>query len=390
LKILIGLLYIYLIFPYIGLFFYKGFGGIVTNEMKILYFIHIFIEISIVSFFLMIFYRKKEITNFYFSCKSYKKILSKSFIILFVVLFINLFIFGNYHILLGDIGRGEFRTTLHLGFVYNFFSYYLPGGILALNSYIFTKVRCAKLRLTFLYVLAMTLGFLTGFKSTAIFIALMGLAGLSPILKIKNLILFSFIFIILMAISAYKFMHFNNFYDTFHYLAKRATAIAVDGTVGVYNLYPDGGKQSYLILLYNLGNKLASLITGYPKTSLEFLNIDLGRQIGYLTYPPKVAQEAISGAFNLTITNFGEAVYLFGRSFFWIYTFIVSVYIGIMIYLFRYSNILLKIILIVYFITALDVGGGRITNIFAFTTFIYLLILYFVLKFIISKVKVSK
>ncbi len=235
----------------------------------------------------------------------------------------------------------------------------------------------------------MLLGFLTGFKSTAVFIALMGLAGLSPILKFKNLVIFSLIFIFLMAISAYKFMHFASFFDTFNYLFKRATAIAVDGTVGVYNFYPNGGNESYMILLYNLGNKLASLITGYAKDSIEFLKIDLGRQIGYLTYPAKTAQEAITGAFNLTVTNFGEAIYLFGKNFFWIYSLIVSFYIGFIIYLYKYADLLLKTVLIVYFITALDVGGGRITNIFAFTTIIYLLALYLILKFIFYKIKVS-
>ena len=387
-KILIGLLYIYLLFPYIGLFFYHGFGGKVTNEMKILYFIHIFIEISIVSLFLAVLFKTKEKMNFIVTCKKYKRILFKSFLILIGVLFVNLFVFKNYHILLGDIGRGEFRTTLHFGFIYNFFSYYLPGGILALNSYLYTKVRCAKYRLFLLFVLAMLLGFLTGFKSTAVFIALMGLAGLSPILKFKNLIIFAGIFIVLMAISAYKFMHFTNFWDTFNYLLRRATAIAVDGTVGVYNYFPNGGENSYMILLYNLGNKLASLITGYPKNSIEFLQIDLGRHIGYLTYPSEVAKEAITGAFNLTITNFGEAIYLLGKKFFWVYTLIVSIYIGVMIYLYKYADLFLKIVLIVYFITALDVGGGRITNIFAFTTFIYLLTLYFILKLIFYRVKV--
>jgi hypothetical protein len=395
LKILIGLLYIYLIFPYIGLFFYDGFGGKVNNDMKILYSVHIFIEISIINIFLFSVYLLNKKTykynsfiNFtvkkYFNCLFYKKLLFRSYIILILALFINLFLFGNYHILLKDIGRGEFRTTLHLGFIYNFLSYYLPGGILALNSYIFSKASCFKYRLFSLYLLGMSIGFVTGFKSTAIFIALMGLAGLSSVLKLKNIIIILGLFIFIMALSGYIFMNFKNFFDVFNYLFQRATVIAVDGTVGVYNLYPNGGKESYLILLYNLGNKMASLLTGYSKESIEFLKIDLGRQIGYLTYPAMVAQEALTGAFNLTITNFGEAIYLFGKNFFWIYTLIVSIYIGFMIFLYEKGDVLLKIILIVYFITALDVGGGRVTNIFAITTIIYLLILYFILKILLK------
>ena len=391
-KFVLGLLIVYLFFPYLGLFNYDGFGGRVTNEMKILYILHIFIELSIIMFFLFILYRSNFISinsNNYIYKYNVKKVIKKSIILLIIAIFINFFIFGNYKILFGIMGRGEFRTTLHLGFIYNFLSFFFPGAILTLNTHLYSRLplflrKKFKMKIIILFILAMMLGFLTGFKSTAIFIAIMGLIGLSPILNIKHIILTSIIFIFIMAISGYLFMHFENFNQVFFYLLKRATSIAVDGTVGVYNNFPDGAKDSYLILLYIFGNKLASFITGWQVNSLEYLQIDLGRHIAYLTYPSKLTDEALSGAFNLTITNFGEAIYLFGKNYFYIYSLLIGLIISLIFFLYIKGDIKLKVVLSVYFITSVVIGGGRITNIFAVTTFIYLLGVYLIITFILN------
>jgi len=388
LIVIVGLLFAFLIFPYLGLFNYDGFGGNVTKEMIFLYSFHIFIEIGVILFGLVLI---KKIQNIDYSFIKYnlKSIMNLSIFILIIVILINLFVFGNYHILLRDIGRGEFRTTLHVGFIYSFLSFYLPGGILALNSYLYSQyfklglAKKFKNKLLLLFILAMFIGFSTGFKATAIIIALMGLAGMSSIIKFRQLIVLGGLFITIMTVSGYLFMNFNDFGQVLYYLFKRATSIAVDGTVGVYNLFPDGGKDSYLILLYTLGNNLASLIYGFPKDSLEFLQINLGRLIGYLTYPPEIAQKAVSGAFNLTITNFGEAIYLLGKNYFYFYTLLVSIAIITLLYLYKKAKIDLKIILIVYFFTSVVIRGGVFTNIFAITTFVYLSVLYVVIKSIL-------
>lgn len=403
-SIIIGLLFAYLILPYIGLFNYNGFGGRVESELIILYTIHIVLEISIIILFLYSIEKTREkdikdikgknINNkkrYFLSLYNIEYINKISILILLIIIFINMFIFGNYHILLGDIGRGEFRTTLKLGFIYLFLSFYAPGAILALNTSLYSEYvkanfssKIIKKRLLIIFILSMFIGFLTGFKATAIIIAFMGLAGMSNILNFTRLFFIGVIFIFIMGISGYLFMNFSNFGQAISYLFKRATSIAVDGTVGIYNIFPNGNSESYMILLYNFGNHIASLLTGLSKNSIDFLYIDLGRLIGYLTYPSEIAKEALSGSFNLTITNFGEAIYLFGKNYFYFYTLFISLYLGVMLFLFRKSDISLKVILIVYFFTSLVIGGGRITNIFAITTFIYLTGVYILINLILN------
>lgn len=385
-KIIISLLGIYLFFPFFGLFSYDGFGGQVTDEMVYLYAIHIFIEFSIV---LMAFwFLHKNNSNLLYGY-NFKKVSNITILLLLIVIFINLFIFGNYKILLGEIGRGEFRTTLHAGFIYIILSFYIPGTLIAINTFIYSslpKIERKKniFKLILVFILSMTVGFLTGFKSTAIFIAIMGLIGLDSILKLKNLLFIVIVLIIVMAISGYVFMNFDNFSQVFFYLFKRATAIAVDGTVGVYNNFPNGGDESYMIILYNFGNKLASAITGYKTNSLEYLKIDLGRHIAYITYPAQLKSEALSGAFNLTITNFGEAIYLLGKTYFPIYSFFIGLFIVSLLDLYQKSKLPLKITLTVYFITSVVIGGGRVTNIFAITTMVDLFIVYIVTSIILK------
>jgi hypothetical protein len=55
-----------------------------------------------------------------------------------------------------------------------------------------------------------------------------------------------------------------------------------------------------------------------------------------------------------------------------------------LLYALKKASINLKIVLIVYFFTSVVIGGGRFTNIFAITTFIYLGSLYLVLKLILQ------
>jgi len=387
LKIIFSFLLLYLFLPYIGLFNYNGFGGEVSFEMKVLMFIHIVIEISIISFF--VFSLKIRYPKNIFLKYNINKLFKTSIIILIFSILINMFVFGNYQILLRHIGRGEFRTTLHLGFIYTFLSFYLPSAILALNMFIYSdlpKLLRQKLfkKILIIFVLSMFLGFLTGFKSTAIIIALVGLAAGERVIRFKYLVLLSIGFILLMGISGYLFMNFSDFSQVIKYLFVRATSVAVDGTVGVYNLFPNGGSDSYMILLYTLGNKLSSLITGFPTNSIDFLHIDLGRYIGYLTYPSNIAKEALSGAFNLTITNFGESIYLFGKKFFYIYTILISFIIGMIFYLYSKTNLQLKIPLLIFIFTNVVIGGGKITNIFSIPVYIYMLMIYILINFILS------
>ena len=69
-------------------------------------------------------------------------------------------------------------------------------------------------------------------------------------------------------------------------------------------------------LLIGLGERIISFLFDVDRHSVEFLKFSLPRYITYLYYGN--AQGAIDGVVNLTITSFGEAVYWFGRKFYFI------------------------------------------------------------------------
>ena len=401
-KIILGFLILYLIMPYFGLWTFTNHQlnlyGNIDNCLIRSYSIHLVIIFSII--FLIIFLtntKKKYLHNEDIKPNKINSVLNKSIIFLIISLFFQLFVFGGLDILLGNTGRGEFRTTLgFLGFLYNFFTMFLPAGIIIISS-IFFKVSDKRIffrvKIYIIFFLGLLIGILTGFKFTAILILSGGLVQLSDSLKIKYLFIIAIFFLFLMSFSAYYFMDLDP-ETALNYIFARATSVALEGTVGVWNLFPNGGTDSWMALLYAFGNKLSSLITGYSTTDIEFLKINITRLIGYLTYPKH--EEALSGAFNLTVTNFGEGVYYFGKYYYFIFSIITGTILGFTIrYYFKtiQNNKILKNTMInVYMMTVLFpwLMGGVIGNLFGIPTIIYMLLLYIILKIIISNIIFKK
>jgi len=269
---------------------------------------------------------------------------------------------------------------------------FLPSGILAITS-IYYKVsdkrKKLKRKLILIYILAMTIGILTSFKYTVVLIASVGLVQMSQYIKLKNLIIIGSVFLALMTFSAFYFMGMENGTVALQYVFSRATAIALEGTVGIYNHFPNGGDDAWMALLYAFGNKLASLLTGYSVDSVDFLKVNITRLIGYLTYPK--ADEALSGAFNLTVTNFGEGVYYFGKYYYFIFSIITGIILGTTIRFFLKTlgkSFVKNSIITVYMMIVIFpwLMGGVIGNLFGIPTIIYFSILYFVLNIINSNI----
>jgi hypothetical protein len=399
-KVILGFLILYLFLPYIGIFTFnqheQNIFGTVSEYFKISYTIHLIIILLIITFFIYL----SPINNQFnedknLSLKKINHIYNKSILFLLGGIFIQLFIFGGINILLGISGRGEFRTTLgFLGFFYNFLTMFLPAGIIVLTSIYYQlspkKNKIVK-KLYFIYFLGILIGVLTGFKYTSILIMSAGLVQMSSYIKYKYIILIGLLFASLTIFSAFYFMGFENGLDAWSYVMARATSVAAEGTVGVWNIFPDGGSDSWMALLYAFGNKIALLLTGYNVTDIEFLKINLTRLIGYLTYPK--ADEALSGAFNMTVTNFGEGVYYFGQYYYFIFSIITGILLGSFTrYVFitnKQPFIVKHTILVVYLMIVLFpwLMGGVIGNLFGIPTLVYLILLYIVLKLITSKIK---
>jgi len=396
-KILLGFLVLYLVLPYFGLFTFTNheenlYGGI-SDYFVISYSIHLIIIFTVIFSILYITktdkkYNSRTILN----DKLLNMVFNKSIIFLLIAIFIMLFIFGAINVVLGNSGRGELRVTLgFFGFLYNFFTMFLPAGIIVIASIYYqlsNRSKKFRIKLYFIYFLGLLIGVLTGFKFTAILILSAGLVQMSDSIRVKSLILIGLLFLGLTVFSAFYFMGLDGF-TALNYVFARATSVACEGTVGVWNLYPNGAEDAWMALLYSVGNKLASLLTGYQVTDVEFLKVNITRLIGYLTYPK--ASEALSGAFNLTVTNFGEGIYYFGKYYYFIFSILTGLILGFTIRYFfitkTANHILTNTMISVYMmITVLPwLMGGVIGNLFGIPTFIYMLLLYGSLKIITSK-----
>ncbi|WP_124642266.1 hypothetical protein [Aquitalea sp. FJL05] len=326
--------------PYLGLYTFnigneaQMYGN--TDAIILPYTIYIIIYL-LITFLIMSVKNTKIKNGIKITGKELNILQIKCFIAISLLLIINL-LAGGYEILNQEIDRGTFRANVDtIGMVYNLVTTFLPSSLLAVTvcAYLHhdgNKNKSTRSLQYLVILLAMLCGITTGFKSTALFIILPALFIYSEKLELKSILIISIVIFIGMAISTAYFMKYP-LDGIAKYLFTRSTAIAVSGSVSVWHHFPNGGEDSSYTLLYSLGNNLSSLITGIAKNTPEFLKINLTRYIAYIADPRY--DEALSGAFNLTVTNFGEGVYFFGRDYVYIYSIISAAITGIVLLKFK-------------------------------------------------------
>jgi hypothetical protein len=245
--------------------------------------------------------------------------------VIFVLLVADALIFavGGARILSGDADRGDVRISLgYFGFAYTWVLVYLLPATFAFASYAYTRGRDrARSHMAYLLVVALTAlgGFLSGYKFTAVSVLLPGAAIALRRASLLKLLVAATVGVGLVMAGAIL-LDGRSPDEALAYTVFRASAGAAFGPVAAWNEFPDGGAPGDIFagLLLGLGSKAMSFITGYPEDSIEFLKYNLARWLTYQTYPD--ADRAVSGAVNITVTAFGEAVFFFGRKWFFIYS----------------------------------------------------------------------
>ncbi len=152
-----------------------------------------------------------------------------------------------------------------------------------------------------------------------------------------------------------------------------------------------GFVQSTMFILHysSLGNHLTKFFIGQDSSSLEVIETNLSRLISYLVYPDIDA--VIEGRVNLTVTNFGEAIYIFGlnNGFYIIY----AVFIGLLFgYIFRvfqkkiYNNTVVGLTILAYIFGVIlpSLNSGGMWNLLSITSLIYTLVTYFALLILVK------
>jgi hypothetical protein len=397
------LLWLYLLsfltFPIIGEFivWYKGLT-IEAGNVNLSLIINnvIFIAILVIIAYIIQKYRfKKKIVAPKFDYFFTKKIINRSVLVLILATFI-VFALVGWKILFHIANRGEIRVSLGMfGPFYAWILLYLTPAILILNSIIYLRVdddikKRLKNELFLLYFLAILIGILTGYKATFVLITIGGIVVLTyDSLSLKRLLLLCSVIMIGLIFTTILVQGVNVL-SAVNFLIYRATVMTSYGTIATWNIYPYGAPfdERLFNFLSIFGNKMASLISGYPINSVEFLKINLARLITYMRYPD--ISGAIRGTVNVTVTNFGEAVYFFGRQLYFIYAVMAGLIVGVIIRKFR-KSIMYRLpfkgtLLGVYLFSVIIpwINSASIWNLIGLPTIIWLFGIYIVLYLIIK------
>lgn len=253
--------------------------------------------------------------------------------VIFVLLGADALVFAlsGARILFGDADRGDVRISLgYLGFAFTWVLVYLIPATFAYASYTYAEGP-ARGRARAAYLLTAVLtglgGFLSGYKFTGVAVLLPGAMIALRRASLPKLLVAAVVAVAMVVVSGIV-LDDRTPNEAVAYTLFRATGGAAFGPVAAWNEFPEGGAPGDVLasFLLGLGSKATSILTGYPEGSIEFLKYNLARWLTYQTYPD--ADRAVSGAVNLTVTAFGEAVFFFGRTWFFLYSLVCGVICG--------------------------------------------------------------
>lgn len=388
-RIAIGFVLMYFFLPYVGLFMFteteiNTFGEV---SKELIYHHTIYLIVIFVVFLLLKKNKKNKIVKFGKDGTALIKRIRK---IILILLFL-MFSIGGYKILLG-VNRGELRVSLgFLGPVYELIIAYLAPSVIAYSTILYCQkvTKYNKKILFHIYLIGALIGFFTGYKSAMIMILLPGFIFLSQRLNLLNLLFLGLLGVITIVGSAIFTMGLD-FKTALSFGAYRATTVASQGTVVVWNYMSNGAENPLWSLMYFFGNKITSFITGDAVNSHEFLKYSMVRDVTYQVNLYKEA--ALSGSMNLTVTSFGQAVYYFGVNGYWLYGLFTGVVLSkVMNKMFsKESTLISKVMSAIYFTAGFIpfISGGGVVSLFSIPLLVYMTITYTLLRYIHYKITI--
>lgn len=225
-----------------------------------------------------------------------------------IILFIMLFLFSGYKVLLGELGKGEFRSSL--GFLgslaYLCTKFYVPI-LLVYVSYLYTKVKKFKYLLILNFIIVFFIGTTWGFKTTSIFMVIPALIILLWNMKLHKVLFLFFIFLVFIFGFA-LFFDFKNgdFTNVLNAIFLRLTVIQGDMVWHMWNLHNQNvlPLDNYLItLLSAIGDKLLNLFSTFSEQEWIYYHYHL-----IITYFSGYDDAGISTGHSVTANIFGESI----------------------------------------------------------------------------------
>lgn len=296
--------------------------------------------------------------------------------------------------------RGDVRTSVGaFGWLVTFITIYAVPGLMSYATVVFFYYSDIKSQSTnrYRYYLILGLGIFVGLmlggKSSVVTMMFPPLIQYSQKLTIKKGVIIAILGSLSIILIGERQME-QTFTESLSYNIYRSTDLAGFGTACVWDKYPDGASHAYLSIYNALGENITSMITGVDRHSYDFLKYNVARDVTYDYY--KDPDGAITGAGNLTVTSFGEAVFWFGHNFFFIISIIAGVItykLIIILYKTRRINKLRYNTLVTIYFTSVYISwlnsttGSLLSAFLGLTTIFYMVLLNYLLKYIESNSK---
>ena len=306
------------------------------------------------------------------------------------------------HMILSGVDRGIVRSSIGVwGPLTTYVGRFGMPALLSLSTVLYFYIYDHSKKINRQYVIVVICGILVaimagGGKANIVMMFLPVILQCGGFLKKRYLVTFV-LFGALSIVIVGMFQMNMSFAQSVSYNIYRATSLSNMGTLCVWDKFPTGDPQAYMSLLIGLGERIISFLFDVDRHSVEFLKFSLPRYITYLYYGN--AQGAIDGVVNLTITSFGEAVYWFGRKFYFIASLIfafVLYKISIWVFKTRKKDYLLKNVIVSVFFTSLCLGwlnstsGCFLSYFFGFTSLVYLFGTYMLIKYVLKGSSLNK
>ena len=389
----------FLIFPIIGEYLILSTNihisaGVVTDNLIIKNIIFVTI-ILLMSYFIQNYRLPKQILLN--KLVSNENIIYNRIITIMAISAFLIFIFGGYKIIFHLADRGQVRAGLGiLGPIYTLLLSYLPIALIIYASVIYMHAtkkiqKLIRKKLIIIYMFAIVLGVISGYKSVSVVLMVPGFVVLYfDNFKVFRMIIFlSMIVFVLTLFTA--LVRDVDIASAYAFLIYRATTMTAYGTIGVWNEFPHGVSvyDGFVNFLGIFGEKIASLLLGISTHEPEFLKTNLSRLITYKVYPD--TSRALANSVNVTVTNFGHALYLFGKTFYPFYALIMGIIIGLTIRAYKKYIIKgypLKASLVgLYFFAVIipSLNSGGIFMLFSLPVLIYFFGTYIVLRYFVKR-----
>ncbi len=390
-KIILGLIFLYLVLPIIGqwvlLDFYND-NYFVTASWSLFW--NNIVFVTLIFCFLLPLFKYSSV-----HCVDIVKPNKLLFRCLCVSVLVIAFVFyvAGYDFLFKGAYRGDIRVSLgFLGPIYAWVTTYLSPLLLAIaylsiNSKNFNRKKMWQFYLVFLLILLSAI--FTGYKSRVVvnLFPLITLFFLDKKANLKLILLAGISFVLL--VFATTLVRDADFASAYQFILYRMSILMSAGTVGVGQEFPNGAPfdDSILLALGSLGNKLAPVVLGVDFSDMLAVKTNLSRYITYLVYAD--TEGALAGTVNLTVTSYGEAIYIFGMKWYFIYAIFSAFFIRYVVMKFIKNisvNPVRGLMYLIYFYSVVLVwlNSGGIWNLLGPTVIIYMLMSYLFLIVILK------